>query len=61
MSYLNQTLISKSLTSHFIFSALLNDPTTEEDFIKKFKYCYLQQSEYLLKENDDASSFFILD
>lgn len=60
-SLIDQTLISKSLSKHFIFSALLNDPATHNDLIEAFKYCSLSEDEYLLKENDQASSFFILD
>ena len=58
---IDQTLISKSLSKHFIFSALLNDPATHNDLIESFKYCSLSEDQYLLKENDQASSFFILD
>lgn len=54
-------LISKSLSNHFIFSALLHDETIQDDLIDKFQRCQVHKKQYLLKENDAASSFFILD
>ena len=50
----------KSLGSHFTFSALIKDKAMQEHLIDKFRLCRVNKGDYLMKQNDNASSFFIL-
>lgn len=52
--------IEKSLQNHFTFSALIADRTLQEQLIEKFKLCKVEKGRYLMRQNDNASSFFIL-
>lgn len=52
--------ILKSLKSHFTFSALIEDREIKETLLEKFRLCRVDKGDYLMKENDNASSFFIL-
>lgn len=59
-STIDKNLILKSLGSHFIFSNLIKDKVMQENLIDKFKLCRINKGEYLMRQNDNASSFFIL-
>ena len=59
-SIIDKSLIAKSLASHFIFSSLIKDRAMQELLLDKFKLCRVNKNEYLMKQNDNASSFFIL-
>jgi len=53
-------LILKSLGSHFVFSTLIKDKIMQDLLLEKFKLCRVNKGDYLMKQNDTASSFFIL-
>jgi hypothetical protein len=57
---LDRTFIAKSLDNNFVFSDLGKWKGMHDTLIEKFKYCKVEKGEYLLKQNDNASSFFIL-
>ena len=57
---LDKELILKSLSGHFIFSSLIEDKSVHDMLLDKFQLCKVNESEYLMKQNDNASSFFIL-
>ena len=48
------------MATHFAFSALVEDKQLKDLLIDQFKLCRVEEGEYLLKQNDKASSFFIL-
>ena len=56
----DKNLILKSLGSHFTFSALIKDKDIQDILLDQFKLCRVNKGEYLMKRNDNASSFFIL-
>lgn len=56
----DKSIILKSLKSHFTFSALIEDPDLKEILLDKFKLCKVLEGQYLMKQNSNASSFFIL-
>ena len=38
----------------------MKDKDIQETLLEKFKLCRINKGEYLMKQNDNASSFFIL-
>ena len=52
--------ILKSLKNHFTLSSLLQSKEIKELMIEKFKLCKVPEGSYLMRQNDMASSFFIL-
>lgn len=56
----DKAMILKSLRTHFTFSALIEDKEIKEILLEKFKLCKVNEGHYLMKQNDNASSFFIL-
>lgn len=59
-SVIDRALILKSLSSHFTFSTLIHDKDMQELLLEKFMLCRVNKGEYLMRQNDQASSFFIL-
>ncbi len=59
-SLIDKTLILKSLSRHFTFSSLMKDKDIQEILLDQFKLCRINKGQYLMKQNDNASSFFIL-
>lgn len=59
-SLVDKTLILKSLASHFTFSSLIKDKSMQDHLLDNFRLCKIAKGEYLMKQNDNASSFFIL-
>ena len=57
---IDKALILKSLKSHFTLSSLIEDKLLQEALLEKFNMCKISEGEYLMKQNDHASSFFIL-
>lgn len=51
-------LIIRSLKSHFVFFALSQEEL--EFFVQKMFYCEVNEGEYIFKEGDKASSYFII-
>jgi cGMP-dependent protein kinase len=51
----------QGLSKHFIFSQLVNDKLLLEDVLRKFFFCQVEKGQYIIKQNDDASSFFVLE
>lgn len=54
----DKKLISDSLTAHFTFSYL--EESIREILMEKFNFCRVDEGEYLMKQGDNASCFFIL-
>lgn len=54
----DKKIISDSLTSHFTFSYL--SPIIREALLEKFNFCKVEEGDYLMKQGDNASCFFIL-
>ena len=54
----DKRIISDSLISHFTFSYLA--PNIREILIDKFNFCKVEEADYLMKQGDNASCFFIL-
>lgn len=54
------SFIAKSLGHHFTFSTLIADKALQDQLIDQFRLCRVEQGSYLMKQNDNASSFFIL-
>ena len=52
--------IIKSLAQHFTFAALITDKELQDQLVEEFRLCKVEENEYLMKQNDNASSFFIL-
>ena len=54
----DKKMISDSLTKHFTFSYL--SPAIREILLEKFNFCKIDEGDYLMKQGDNASCFFIL-
>ncbi|EGR27103.1 hypothetical protein IMG5_201250 [Ichthyophthirius multifiliis] len=52
------SIIKQNLKNHFVFSHLQEDQL--DNLISKMFYCETQKDQYLIKEGDSASTFFIL-
>lgn len=59
-SSIDRSLIVKSLNEHFTFANLIHDPEMQDLLLSNFKLCKVNKGDYLMKQNDQASSFFIL-
>jgi cGMP-dependent protein kinase len=51
--------LAQTLKSHFVFSYL--DPLQLSEVVSKFKFCQVKKGEFVFKQGDDASLFFILE
>jgi cGMP-dependent protein kinase len=54
----DKKVISDSLMSHFTFSYL--EESIREVLLDKFNFCKVEEGQYLIKQGDNASCFFIL-
>ena len=54
----DRKMISDSLISHFTFSYL--EQAVRETLLESFNFCKVDEGEYLMKQGDNASCFFIL-
>ena len=57
---LDISLLVKSLSNHFTFSSLISDKALRNSLIEQFRLCKVEKDCYLMEQNDNASSFFIL-
>ena len=57
---LDIAFIIKSLGQHFTFAALIAERALQDKLVEEFRLCKIEEGQYLLKQNDNASSFFIL-
>lgn len=53
--------IESCLSKHFVFSQLTSDSAIMEDVLEKFFCCEVAKDDFIIKQGDDASSFFILE
>ena len=59
-SSIDYKVILKSLSTHFTFANLINDKEMQNLLLDNFKFCKVKKGDYLMKQNDKASAFFIL-
>lgn len=60
MAAADEVLIRNCLASHFIFFSIIKDTSITQELLKSFFYCELSKDSYIIKQGDNASSFFVL-
>lgn len=58
---LDLDFITGCLSKHFVFSQLTEDAEIMKDILAKFFCCEVSQGDYIMKQGDEASSFFVLE
>ena len=54
----DREIISEALKAHFTFSYL--ERSIRESLLEKFNFCKVEQGNYLMRQGDNASCFFII-
>lgn len=60
LTEVDEQLVRKCLSTHFLFSSIVKDEGIMQYLLRSFFCCEVKQGSCIIKQGDNASSFFVL-